>query len=159
MKRRTKIAFAVVGVAIGAIGSIVAAKLHADADATDAPCAEPADLPVPRDRVVRCAERYVKDQWYTSSLGRIGALDADPLAGGSWFALVSSRHGSLEPHVGALCTHPKDLQGVMGHLALFEPRAGKGASCRAFVITPMLGVSATDESCASIRARASCVSR
>lgn len=121
------------------------------------PCAEP-ELPIPRSRVVACAEHYVRAQWYTSHWGQLGALDADPHGHGSWLELASKHRGTLREELGVLCTHPQDRAGALGATALFEP-AAPGADCRAFAVTPLLGVSLKEQSCESVRAQSTCVAR
>lgn len=124
----------------------------------DSPCAEPSELPVPRERVVRCAERYVEEQWYTTHWGRFGSLEADSHGDTSWWELMLKHRGTLQPTISALCTHPRDLKGALGHLALFEP-AAKNHECQVVSVTPMLGTSVKDQTCEAVRAQSACVGR
>lgn len=122
------------------------------------PCAEPEELPVSRARVVACAERYVFDQWFTDRLGKIGALDADPHGEGTWFELVYKHRNTVRRELSAVCTHPRDDKGALGHTALFES-AVAGKPCRTFGITPLLSVTPQGQSCDAVRASHRCVSR
>lgn len=153
--RKKKLAVALLAIAAALGGFVVFSR----ARAANHPCAEPADLPVPRERVVRCVERYVEDQWYTTHWGKLAPLDADPFGHGSWLELVSKHRGTLAPQLSQLCTHPKDTAGAMGHVALFMAVERKESECRAFSVTPLLGVSLKNVSCASVREGAACVAR
>lgn len=156
MKRRTqKLAAALIALAAVAIAWVTIDRARATAH----PCAEPADLPVPRERVVRCVERYVEDQWYTTHWGKFGALDADPHGHGSWLELMSKHRKTLDSELTHLCTHPKDTAGSLGHVAIFESLAKNESDCRVFSITPLLGVALKDQTCASVRERSACVPR
>lgn len=153
MKRKRAL-LAALGVLVVAGGALAAFVVRRGPD----PCAEPEDLPVPRERVVRCAERYVQDQWYTDRWGRFGALDGDVHGNGSWLELMRKHRGTLQRELSALCTHPKDRKGALGHVALFEPTDGR-SECRVVSVTPLLGVSLRDETCASVREHSACISR
>ncbi len=153
--RTKKLALALVAIA-GVIGGFVVVSR---ARAANHPCAEPDDLPVPRERVVRCVERYVEDQWYTTHLGKLAPLDADPYGHGSWLELASKHRGSLDAKLSQLCTHPKDTAGAMGHVALFESVTRKDSECRAFSVTPLLGASLKNVTCSSVREGAACETR
>lgn len=122
------------------------------------PCNEPADLPVPRARVVECAERYVFDQWYTDRFGKIGALDSDSHGGGGWFELATKRRNTVRREVAALCTHPRDEKGALGHVALFEAPSSD-QPCRVFSVTPLLSVTAQGQTCDTVRATHKCIPR
>lgn len=155
MKRRTKVVGAIAALVIVVMAWVAIAR----ARAADHPCAEPADLPVPRERVVRCIERYVEDQWYTKHWGKFGALDADPHSHESWLELMSKHRKTLESTLTQLCTHPRDTAGALGHVAIFESLGQKESDCRVFSITPLLGMSLKDQTCASVRERSACVPR
>lgn len=145
-------------IGLGLLAVLLAAGAFAFALRPQAgPCAEP-ELPVPRSRVVACAEHYVRAQWYTSRWGQLVALDADPHGHGSWAELMSTHRGTLRDELSALCTHPRDAAGALGATALFEA-ARAGGQCRAFAVTPLLGVTVKEQPCDAVRAQLLCIPR
>jgi len=77
------------------------------------PCAEPPSGSATSAAAVRCAERYVLNEWYTTKWGRFGAIDSDPMGEGTWFGLVRAHRGTLKSELDAICTHPR----VFGYAA------------------------------------------
>jgi hypothetical protein len=123
------------------------------------PCAEPPSGSATSAAAVRCAERYVLNEWYTTKWGRFGAIDSDPMGEGTWFGLVRAHRGTLKSELDAICTHPRDERGALGHVALFEPSAPERGPCRAFSVTPLLGVSYRAQPCEVVRAQSHCINR
>ena len=154
MTRRRRIALAVGLLVLAVFGGCASLFVRTGPD----PCAEPSE-PAARPDVVRCAEGYVREQWYTGRLGKLGALESDPHGGGSWLELVREHRGTLREQIDALCTHPRDQKGALGHTAIFETTDPSKGPCRVFAITPLLGVSLRNQTCEQVRSSSTCIPR
>lgn len=154
MKTLRRILLVISLLLLGTIGTCAALFIRTGPDL----CAEPS-APASRDQVALCVEQYIRDQWYTDKLGKLGALESDPHGHGSWWEIASTHRKTLARNVSELCTHPRDEQGALGYTALVQAMAGTENECRAFSVTPLLGVSQRGQTCAVVRANASCKPR